>query len=142
MADVELYRDGRPVTLGAGGNAAGVPAPVVLENTIRAADIDGGVAAADTLLAMTIPAGMIVSAVAVEVVAGEATVTIDVGDAADPNGWVAAQAIATAGRYIGAGAYAGTPKLYAADTDLIVTPAAATMDAAVLRVVVVGFHMG
>jgi len=142
MADVEAYRGGEPIAQSAGSGAAGYPAYLILENTIEADRIDGGVAATDTLRLMDIPAGMVVQDVVLQVITGEATVTVDVGDSTDPNGWVAAQAVATAGRYLGGGAYAAAGKLYAADTELIATPAAASLAAAKLRVVVVGVHTG
>lgn len=143
MAEITAYRDGAPIVRSAGSNIAGVPGYAVYTNVVEADRIDGGAAAADTVVVMSIPAGMLVQSVVVEVVTGEPTVTISVGDAADPDGWVAAAtAIASAGYVLGGGAFAAAGKLYTADTDLIITPAAASMAAATLRVIVAGVHTG
>jgi hypothetical protein len=97
---------------------------------------------------LKIPAGSVVLAVQLRVDVAEAAVTVDVGDATDPNGYVAAQTAAVAGRFAGAGAYldtAGampTPQYYAADTWLQFTVAGADLTVGKFTVSVAVANMG
>lgn len=122
MADFTTYANGDAVANSGGANAAGLPAFTVYENTYDTAR--GGVTAADVCTQfLKIPAGSTVLGVQVNVtVAGDATATLSVGDATDPDGYAAAVPLDATGRTAGAGAYldtAGampTPQYYAADT--------------------------
>ena len=113
--------------------AASFPAVTTLEQTFDATK--RVLAAADVVELISIPAGTHVLNVYVEVLEGEAAQTLNVGDGADPDGYVAAATVATTGaRVLGAGAIVG--KLYsAADTIDIAVPA--TMAYASLKVRVV-----
>lgn len=141
MADIEQYQNGVSTVLGAGSNAAGVPAPVIMENTIDASRFAAAAAIGETVLAMEIPAGMIVTSVVLETLTPQATVTLAVGDAADPDGWAVAGTIAAAGKRLGAGAYAAAPKMYTANTDLTLTVAAAAFATGVVKLYVCGFQL-
>jgi len=108
------YTDGTVVAAASGGNYAGAPAHTVLtgfyDATRRNMTVD-----TDTMALINIPAGTLVHNVVLEVITIEATATpvISVGDATDPNGWVASESTAVAGKFLGAGAYAiatGTSK--------------------------------
>lgn len=142
MAEIVEYRGGEPIARAAGSNTAGVPAYSVITNVVEASRIDGGAAVADTVVALVIPAGMLVQSVVVEVIDTQPTGTVNVGDAADPDGWVAVQAMSAAGYFLGGGAFAAGGKLYTADTDLLITPVVAALAGATLRVVVAGVHTG
>ena len=146
MANITDYPNGGgPHARAAGSNAAGMPAVTVFENTY---DIDkGGVDQNDVLTEfMLIPAGSKVLGVQLEVIDIEATVTIDVGDSADPDGFVAAQVLAVAGRFEGAGAYTANQtvkgRYYAVDTYLSCTVAAADLVTGKFRVSVALANMG
>jgi len=142
MADIDQYQNGNSTVLGAGSNAAGVPAPVVMVNVIDASRFTADAAIGETVLAMTVPAGMVVTAVVLETVAEQATVTLAVGDAADPDGWAVAGTIAAAGKRLGGGAYAAAPKLYTADTDINLTVGAAALATGVVKLYVMGYQLG
>lgn len=144
MADFTTYANGDVIANSGGGNAASYPAVTVLENEYDVAR--GGVAQDDVCTEfLRIPAGSYVLGVAVQVLDTQATVTIDVGDAADPNGYVAAQALDTAGRFAGAGALLGagvTPKFYATDSWLQFTVSAADLTTGRFRVAAVVANVG
>lgn len=141
MADIEQYQNGNSTVLGAGSNAAGIPAPVVMENVIDATLFAADAAIGETVLAMQIPAGMLVTGVVLKTIGPQPTVTLAVGDATDPDGWAVAGTIAAAGMRLGGGAYAAAPKLYTADTDLLLTVGAAALSTGVVKVYVVGFQL-
>lgn len=111
MADFTTYANGDVVSLSGGANAASLPAFTVYENTYDVAR--GTVTAADVCTQfLKIPAGSMVLGVQVHVVeVCNASATLSVGDATDPDGYAVAVDLATAGRTAGAGAYV------AADTD-------------------------
>ena len=94
---------------------------VVAENILDFADVN--VASADVVQVLKIPVGAVVTAVRTRVLTAEGgVVTFDVGDAVDPNGWVAAaNGNAAANVIIGGGALAASGWQYdVADTlDLI-----------------------
>lgn len=131
MANFTAYADGTPIARAAGSNAASVPAHTIITN-----EFDAGrqnLAAADTVELMDIPANTFVQKVFVEVLSGETGQTINIGDATDPDGFVADGAVATTGAVaMGAGAYASGKHYTAADKLLITVPA--TMAYTTLRV--------
>lgn len=140
MANIVNYPGGVPIARSAGSNSASAPQHFVMENTFDASRL-GSAAIADTIEVMTIPANTMVHNVFVEVKTAQATVTVAVGDAADPDGWVAAATVAATGTRLGGGAYAGG-KLYTADTPLALLVGAAALTSAVLRIVVTGVKLG
>lgn len=141
MAAFTTYLRGDVVASRAGANAAGAPAHAVIEAFFDASQRN--LAAADTMVLASIKAGTVVRAVYVEVVTIDATQTIDIGDATDPNGWVADGSVATAAYLAGAGAYASAPKVYAADTDLLLTvPSTKALDTAKIRVIIDAVLLG
>lgn len=135
MAHFTTYSDGTPITRSSGGNAAGAPMPTVLVGEYDASK--RALAAADTADVITIPAGTFVNKVFYEVLTGDATQTLNVGDGADADGFVAAADVATAGNNgMGAGALA-TGKYYGASGGkiLIEVPATKALDTLRVRVV-------
>jgi len=147
MATFTTYLDGTPVGRSGGANAASLPAFTVFENTYDSATLP--VTSGDSCTEfLKIPAGSWVLGVQITVETAEATVTVDVGDSTDPNGFVAAQSTAVAGRFAGVGAYldtAGampTPVYYAADTWLQFTVAGANATVAKFRVAVAVANAG
>lgn len=147
MADFTLYPNGEPIGRAGGANAASYPAVTVFENSYDSgyATVTNGDVCTEFLL---IPAGSYVLGVMVDVQGTEAAVTLDVGDATDPNGYVAAADLSVAGRVAGAGAYLNnvgampTPQFYAADTWLQFTVAGADATVAKFRVAVVVANAG
>lgn len=110
MADFTTFQNGEPIGRGAGANAASYPAFTVFEHTFDSAErnVTNGDRCTEFI---KLPEGSFVLGVMVHVLEAEAIVTLDVGDATDPDGYVAAQSLAATGRFAGAGAY------IAADTD-------------------------
>jgi hypothetical protein len=147
MADFTTYPNGEPIGRASGANAASLPAFTVYQNDFDAADriVTNGDVCTEFV---KIPAGSYVLGVQVNVLTPEAAVTVDVGDVTDPNGYVAAQSAAVAGRFAGAGAYldtAGampTPVYYAAETWLQFTIAGANATVAAFRVSVMVANAG
>lgn len=147
MADFTTYPNGEPIGRGAGANAASYPAFTIFEHTY-----DSGYATVTSGDVCTqfikVPAGSFVLGCAVTCLTPEAAVTLDVGDATDPNGYVAAQSLAVAGRFAGAGAYVDTagamptPQYYDADTWLQFTIAGADATVASFRVAVLVANAG
>lgn len=130
MADFDTYPNGEPIGRASGANAASLPGFTVYQNDFDA--VDRNVAAADRCVEfIKIPAGSFVLGVAVNVLTPEASVTIDIGDPVDPNGYVAAADASVAGRVAGAGALVDTagafpsPTFYAVETWLSFTIAGA-----------------
>lgn len=141
MADYVNDAKGNPLKRSGGANAAGFPQYTVWENTFESASRN--LLAADTVSEfLTIPANTMVQGVYLEVLEGEAAVTVDVGDLADPDGWVALQSAAVAGVFAGGGAYAAAGKLYTDETDLSFAVAGAAATVVRFRVVVVGVNLG
>ena len=106
---------------------------IVAENVLDFSEIN--VASADVVNALKIPAGAVVTHVRIRTLTAEGGVaTVDVGDAVDPNGWVAAaNANAEAGILIGAGALAVNGKQYDVEDTLDLIPSA-DLDTAVIHV--------
>jgi hypothetical protein len=150
MANFTTYRNGDVIALSGGSNAASLPAVTVFENTYDTSR--GAVAQNDVCTEfLKIPAGSYVLGVAIEVLTAEASVTIDVGDSTDPNGYVAAQSMATAGKFAGAGAYIAAdtdttaleqPQFYAQDTWLQFTVSGAALTTGEFRVAAVVANVG
>ena len=143
------YLDGTPVVRSGGSNAAGFPMVTVLENTYDA--IRRPMDAGDELELINVPAGTYVMKVFVHVLNGQADQTLDVGDGADPNGWVAVADVSTTGtRAMGAGEYAAgadpfplVGKFYsAADTIDIECPGGKEFTTLKVRVVALCLMMG
>lgn len=133
MATFTDYADGRTIANSGGTGAAGFPAVTTMQNVFDASRRN--LAAGDVVEVLAVPAGCYVHKVFVEVLDGEAGQTINVGDGADPDGYVAAGDASTAGYLVGGGALA-SGKLYTeADTIDIEVPA--TMAYTSLRVRVV-----
>lgn len=132
MATYTTYANGTS-TVNSAMAAASFPAITTLEQTFDATKRT--LAAADVVEMISVPAGTHVHNVYIEVLEGEAAQTLNVGDGADPDGFVAAADVSTTGtRALGAGVAIG--KLYtAADTIDLEVPA--TMAYTTLRVRVV-----
>jgi hypothetical protein len=134
MATFTTYStDGKTIAATSGGNYAGSPIVTMLTNVFDASKRN--LAAADVAEVLNIPAGTYVMKVFYRVLTADATQTLNVGDGADPDGYVAAADVATAGNNgVGGGALA-TGKYYAtADTIDIEVPATKAFDT--LKVVV------
>lgn len=110
--------------------SASSPAVTTLSNTFDASRL--ALAAADVVEVLAVPAGTFVHKVFMEVVGAEDG-TINVGDGADPDGYIVAGSTATAGaRSMGAGALA-SGKFYA-DADTIDITVPANTDFSMLKV--------
>lgn len=144
MANKSAYRGGRPIIGAAGGNAAGLPAHVVLSNVIDAGEIADGAAVNDTVDVMEIPANTLVTGVFLEVVEGEASVLLALGVLGeDPDGFLAASSAAASGITQGGGALLGAAGAFrTAATMLSATVTGAALTNAVIRVVVTGVNVG
>ncbi len=108
---------------------------IVAENVLDFSADGFNVAAADEVEALILPAGAVVTAVLVETLTAEGGVaTVDVGNVADPNGWVAAaDANAAANVIKGAGAYAANGLRVSLSETLDIIPSA-DLDTAVLYI--------
>ena len=147
MADFTTYANGDVIANSGGSNAAGLPAVTVYENTYDVAR--GTVTAADVCTEfLKIPAGSMVLGAQIRVDVAEAGVSVAVGDATAPDGYVAAQTLAVAGRFQGAGAYVDTagamptPTYYADDTFLQFTVSGADLTVGQFTVSVAVANMG
>lgn len=149
MAVVDTYSDGTPIVRAGGDISAGYPDRVFLRNTINMAKTDGA-AIADTVELITIPAGTVVEDILLEVVLGEATVTVALGVTGDdPDGFIEATLIATGAKIRGDGAYladvdgdVAKTAYFATETVISALVAAAALEAAELKVTVVGYNFG
>lgn len=133
MATYTTYKDGKTIAAASGGNYAGSPVVTILTGTYDASR--RALAAADVAEVINIPAGTYVMKVFYRVLTADATQTLNVGDDADPDGYVAAADVGTAGNNgVGAGALA-TGKYYAtANTIDVEVPATKAFDT--LKVIV------
>lgn len=137
MTTFTNYDDGGTlIAASSGGNAAGAPAQTVLTGVFDASKRN--MVAADVVEVVNIPAGTLVSRVFLEVITVEAAKTVNVGDGADPNGYVAAASTATAATLLGDGALVtAAGKLYtAADTIDIEAPAGVAFTVLKVRIIV------
>ena len=137
MATYNAYpgADGALIVDGNGSNAAGAPAVTVLDGTFDASLLN--LAANDVVEVIKVPKGTLVLNVMYEVINGDATQTVNIGDGADVDGWVAAASVATAGATgLGAGALASAGgKFYSADDTIdIECPTAKAHDTMKIRV--------
>lgn len=83
---------------------------------------------------INVPEGAYVQAVTVNVISadtGSSTRTFHVGDEDDPDGFAVAVDATTAGRTLGAGAYAAAGRLYEADGAIVLTAVEELVDAVV-----------
>lgn len=150
MADFTTYSNGDVVALSGGSNSAGLPDVTVFKNRYDVAR--GTVTNGDVCTEfLKIPAGSMVLGVQVRVITAEASVTISVGDATDPDGYVAAQTIAATGRFPGAGAYVAAdtdatalqiPQHYAVDTWLQFTVGGADLTVGDFEIAVAVANLG
>jgi len=143
MTAYTTYPNGASTNLPAHmGSHAGAPAPTYIRNTFNAGKRP--LVAADTVAIITIPAGTLVEQVHYTILAAEvvAAQTLHIGDATDPDGFIAglstSAAAGTTG--VGAGAYiTAAGKYYATATDLLLTvPAAMAGTTFEIEVTVVG----
>jgi len=149
MANIDKYSNGDPIIRAAGGNNAGVPDHVILRNTINMAHTDGA-AIADTVDLLEIPANTVVTDVFLEVISGEATVTLAIGVTGDdPDGFIVATTLVTDAITRADGAYmvdvdgdVAKAPFFADDTMLTGLVAAAALTAAEFKVTVVGYNIG
>lgn len=136
MADYNEYPNGEPIGRGAGANAPSLPAFTVFEHTLDTAERNLGIG--DTVTEfIKLPAGSFVLGAAITVLTAQATVTVDVGDSTDPNGFIAAQSTAATGRFAGAGALlvaTVAPSYYDADEWVGITIGGAAAATAKFRV--------
>lgn len=135
---------GDPLIRSAGSNAAGYPQHDVWQNTFYAS---GRKLAIGDVVApfINIPAGTFVDHVVAEVLTGEASVTLAVGDEDDPDGFIAAASVATSGAFLnGAGAYlaSAASKFYPTEKNLQFTVAGAAATVLAVRITIVGTNVG
>jgi len=126
MAIFTTYTNGSSIAATSGGSYTGAPSRTVISNVFDAHQRN--LAAGDVATVLNIPAGTFVEAVVVEIMTSEVTAaqTVSVGDVVDPIGWVnAVSSSAPAGtKYLGAGTFATTGKLYTIDSTInVVMPA-------------------
>ena len=142
MPDFTQYANGDVIANSGGGNAASYPMVTVLENTYDTSR--GTVTNGDVCTEfLKIPAGSFVHNVALTVIGAEAAVTVSVGDSDDPDGYVAAQSIATAGRFAGAGALVvASGTFYDEDTWLQFTVGGADLTVGTFKVSAVVANVG
>lgn len=147
MADFTTFPNGEPIGRGAGANAASYPAFTVFEHTYDAKE--GNVTNGDVCTEfIKLPAGSFVLGAQIDVLEAEAAVTVAVGDATDPDGYVAAQSMAAVGKFVGAGAYVDnvgampTPQHYAAETWVQFTVAGADATVCKFRVALLVANAG
>lgn len=141
MATFTTYSDGTNIAASSGSGAASYPAQSTIQGVFDASK--RALAAADVVTVLNLPAGTYVHKVFYKVLAGDATQTMNVGDGADPDGYVAAADVATTGNSgVGAGALA-TGKFYAAaDTIDIEVPALKAFDTLKVKLVAVVTMIG
>lgn len=140
MATYNTYANGHSTVVDAMA-AASAPMRTTFEATFDATKRN--LAAGDVVELIRVPAGTYVEAVFVEVVRGEAGQTVNVGDGADPDGYVVAAAAATDGAMaVGGGALAGGKLYTAADTIDIEVPALMAYTSLAVRVVVAATLVG
>lgn len=134
MANFTTYANGDVIARGSGSNAAGYPAVTMFEGVYDASRRN--LAAGDTVELINLPARSFVHKVFYQVLTGDATQTLNVGDATDPDGYVAAADVATAGNTgVGAGTYASGKYYTAAAPITLEVPATKALDTLKVRVV-------
>lgn len=134
MATFTTYTDGGVIAASSGGNAASAPMQTVLTGTFDSSLRN--LAAADVVEVVTIPAGTLVHNVIVEVITGEASQTVNVGDGNDPDGYVAVADASVVGATLGAGALVGSTYYAAADTIDVEVPATKAFTVVAVKVIV------
>lgn len=134
MANYTTYANGDLISRGSGSNAAGLPAVTMFEGVFDASRRN--LAAGDTVDLIPLPAGSFVQKVFIQVLTGDASQTLNVGDSTDRDGYVAAANVGTAGtRVMGAGAYASGKFYAAADNITLEVPTTMALDTLKVRVV-------
>jgi len=136
MATYSTYPTGQTIAH-TGGPYASAPSFAILTGTFDASKRN--LAAADVVELINVPAGTYVAKVFYKVQTADATQTLNVGDGADVDGWVAAADVGTAGNTAaGGGAFAAAGKYYTtADTIDLEVPSTKALDT--LKVVVSAF---
>lgn len=122
MSTYSTYTKGGSILNRGGSNAAGVPAVTVITNVFDAAERN--VTAADVVQLLSIPAKTMVHGVQYEVLTGQASQTMSLGDAANgATQYASAVDVGTTGN---TGCSAGTTEIYysTADTIDITVPSA------------------
>lgn len=133
MATFTTYTDGSNIASSATA-AASFPMQTTIEGTFDASRRN--LAAEDVATLIDIPAGTFVHKVFIHVITADASQTLNVGDGADPDGYVAAADVGTADtRAMGAGAFAAGKFYTAADTIDLEVPATMAFDTLKVRVV-------
>lgn len=139
MATYSTYPDGKPILGASGGNAAGFPMVTVLEGTFDASKL--ALVAADVVQLINIPAGTLVHATGYEVLVGDATETMNIGDGGNVSRYFTAADVGTTGNKTALGIATGY--FYsAADTIDLTVPAADAADVLKIRVFVVCSILG
>lgn len=95
MAIQATYTDGTTIAAVSGGNYAGTPVRTVLTGVYDASRLN--VVSGDVIPVVNFPAGTIIENVVLEVLTGQATVTLALGITGTTAGYLAATAVATAG---------------------------------------------
>lgn len=121
MAIQATYADGTTIASASGGDYAGTPVRTVLTGVFDASR--GNVISGDVIPVVSFPAGTIIENVVLEVLTGQATVTLALGITGTPAGYLAATAVATAGAKT-----AGTVASLVADGVGALNTAAGTVD--------------
>ena len=152
MTTFTTYTDGKTIAAASGSNAAGYPAQTVIQGVFDASKRN--LAAADVAAVLNIPANTLVHQLMYKVMTADASQTLNVGDGADVDGFLAAVDVGTLGNS-GATVVAlteGTPntvtgyslgKFYAAaDTIDIEVPSGKSLDTLKIKLVAVVTIMG
>lgn len=95
MAIQATYTDGTVIAAGSGGNYAGTPVRTILTGVYDASRKN--VVSGDVIPVVNFPAGTIIENVILEVLTGQATVTLALGITGTTAGYLAATAVTTAG---------------------------------------------
>lgn len=95
MASQATYTNGEVIAASSGGNYAGTPARTILTGVYDAARLN--VVSGDVIPVVNIPAGTLIENVILEVLTGQATVTLGLGKTGTTAGYLAATAVTTAG---------------------------------------------
>lgn len=95
MASQALYNDGTSIAAGSGGNHASTPCRTILTGVYDATRRN--VVSGDVIPVVNFPAGTIIENVIMEVLTGQATVTMALGITGTTAGYLAATTVATAG---------------------------------------------
>lgn len=95
MAVQASYTNGASIAAASGGNHAGSPAHTILTGIYDSTRLN--VVSGDVIPVVNIPAGTLIKNVILEVITGQATVTLGLGKTGTTAGYLAATAVTTAG---------------------------------------------